>query len=482
MTTIVRPADISALVNGHFHTPEDAQDEFRRKTAEDALLKQGPHDEGNAQCINLRYNGKFLHSESFGWMQYTDTHWTLSEAESAVERAATETLQARITHALMSGDMDKYGDIIRKSVPNSSRVQGAKAQLRSLVSISHDCFDTQLDWLNCQNGIVDLRTGNLHPHQPTQRFMHCTTVGYAPDADQSAWVNWLTEATSPTVCEWLQIAVGYSITGHTREEVLFYLFGPPRSGKGTFTETLLALLGAPLAKEVNFATFTAQRTGDSQNFDLAPLKPCRYVAASESNTYERFNEAKVKALTGGNEIYCAHKHKAHFNYRPQFKIWLSSNQPVNADPDDEAVWGRLRVIEFPRSHLGDEDKFLKEAMRSPSILEGVLAWAVEGATCWYALGRDGLPELECGAKAKAAQRAELDNTQVWLDECCRKVDGAFAASSSLYQSYESWCKMNGVEPKKQKGFSQSLKHKGFIDDRSTVEGKLTRGFKSLRLA
>lgn len=112
--------------------------------------------------------------------------------------------------------------------------------------------------------------------------------------------------------DWLQMAVGYSLTGHTREEVLFYLYGPPRSGKGTLTEMILALLGSPLAKEVNFATFTAQRSGDSQNFDLAPLKPCRTVLASESNAYERFNKAKVKMLTGGNEVYCAFKHQTHF--------------------------------------------------------------------------------------------------------------------------------------------------------------------------
>jgi putative DNA primase/helicase len=482
MMTIVRAADIPALVNGSFHTPEEACQEAERKAAERVLLSLGVADEDTAQCVHLRFGKRFLHNDAFGWLRFTGSHWAPDDSDAKVERAITETLEARVAAASAADSSDAYAHITRRCIANSARVQGAKSQLKSLVNTETEEFDHDPNYLNCLNGAVNLRTGKITPHSAAQRFMHCTTVGYAPDADQSAWVNWLTEATSPTVCEWLQIAVGYSITGHTREEVLFYLFGPPRSGKGTFTETLLALLGAPLAKEVNFATFTAQRTGDSQNFDLAPLKPCRYVAASESNTYERFNEAKVKALTGGNEIYCAHKHKAHFNYRPQFKIWLSSNQPVNADPDDEAVWGRLRVIEFPRSHLGDEDKFLKEAMRSPSILEGVLAWAVEGATCWYALGRDGLPELECGAKAKAAQRAELDNTQVWLDECCRKVDGAFAASSSLYQSYESWCKMNGVEPKKQKGFSQSLKHKGFIDDRSTVEGKLTRGFKSLRLA
>jgi len=167
--------------------------------------------------------------------------------------------------------------------------------------------------------VLNLRTGELADHHPSQRFTHCTTVAYKPSTSTAMLSAWLAEAVQgggDTVA-WLQTAVGYSLTGHTREEVLFYLYGPPRSGKGTLTEMLLALLGAPLAKEVNFGTFTAQRTGDSQNFDLAPLKPCRLVAASESNTYERFNEAKVKSLTGGNEVYCAFKHQTHFAYRPQ---------------------------------------------------------------------------------------------------------------------------------------------------------------------
>lgn len=465
--------------NGHHPEPDAPTNDA--PPDDSYLLVEGTHDEGNAQCVHKRHQGQFLHSESLGWIRFTSTHWTIDEAESTVERAITETLIARMQAGIQT-DPVKYADMIKRTVPNSSKVQSAKSQLRSLVSVSVNQFDTEADYLNCPNGLVNLRTGAITPHSPSQRFMHCTTVPYIPTADQSGWCTWLTEAVgSVRIAQWLQLAVGYSLTGHTREEVLFYLYGPPRSGKGTFTETLLALLGSPLAKEVNFATFTAQRTGDSQNFDLAPLKPCRFLAASESNSYERFNEAKVKALTGGNEVYCAYKHQTHFNYRPQFKIWLSSNQPVNADPDDDAVWGRLRLVEFPHSHLGKEDKALKAQMRSVAMLEGVLAWAIEGAMAWYALGSQGLPELESSAQQKGEQRAELDNVQTWIDERCQVKDDAFGLNAELYMNYESWSKANGVEPKKQKSFSQSLKRKGFRDDRSTVAGKQVRGFVGIRL-
>ncbi|MEZ4707601.1 MAG: primase-like DNA-binding domain-containing protein [Caldilineaceae bacterium] len=165
----------------------------------------------------------------------------------------------------------------------------------------------------------------------------------------------------------------------------------------------------------------------------------------------------------------AFKHKTHFSYRPQYKIWLSSNQPINADPDDDAVWGRIRVIEFPNSHLGKEDKSLKTSMRAPENLEGVLAWAIKGAIKWHELGKSGLPELESSAKAKNVQRSELDSVQAWLDECCTvwKLDEKFkpethrSSNGDLYPSYRLWCEKNGIEPKKQKALTQALAKKGF---------------------
>ena len=441
--------------------------------AEQALLTQGLHDEGNAQCLNLRYAGQFAQNDAFGWMTYTGTHWTRQGAEAALDRAIVETLSARIQAALDSGQADKHGPLIKFAVPSNARVQGAKALYSSLVYTPESTFDNNPDLLNCSNGVVNLRTGELTPHAPGQRFMHCVDIPYKPKANAARWVDWLTSAVKdPKIVEWLQLAVGYSLTGHTREEVLFYLYGPPRSGKGTFTEALLTLLGSPLAEVVTFSTLTSTTEADTQNFNLAPLHSSRLVVASESNQYERFNEAKVKQLTGGDKIQCAFKHKTAFSYRPKYKLWLASNQPVNADPDDDAVWGRVRVVHFPESHLGKEDKLLKDTMRTPAILEGILAWAVQGAINWYQLGGAGLPELESSAKIKSSQRAELDQVQAWIDECCKP--GEFTGTSALYSSYQNWCKDNGVTAKRQKGLTSSLQRKGYGYMHKWLNGKTVR--------
>jgi len=204
----------------------------------------------------------------------------------------------------------------------------------------------------------------------------------------SLWNDFIHQSTdSEEVAHFIQMAVGYSFTGHTREEKFFYLYGPTRAGKGTFTETLMYLLGKPFAEEVDFNTFTAPRHNDNQNFDLAPLKATRFIVASESNRFQPLNSAKVKQMTGGNDIRCAFKHGTHFTYRPQFKVWMVSNFPLNADPDDRAIWSRPFVINFPKSHEGSEDTTLKSRLREPENLEGILRWVIDGAMKWYQQGK-----------------------------------------------------------------------------------------------
>ena len=441
------------------------------------FLSAGAHDAGNAECAFALFGRNYLHSGELGWLRWAGTHWATGGAESDLDQAITALLKARARAAI---DAEKEA-IVKTAIPSARHVRDCKTMFRSMVTVaSISDFDNNPDLLNVANGVLNLRTGELSPHDQAQRFTYCLGAPYDATADSSKWAQFLTETVQDAeTLEYLQMAIGYSLTGHTSEEILFYVHGPSRSGKGTFSETMLAMIGTPLAIETDFGTFTAKREGGDQGFDLAPLRPARLVFASESNTVESLNAGKVKRLTGGNYITCSFKHQNQFTYRPGFKLWLSSNHPIRADVDDDAAWGRVRVIEFPNGHLGCEDKTIKAAMKSPENLPGVLRWAVDGARRWYA-SPNGLTTPERVAKATQKARDDQDFVQSWIDECANPQPGSWAPNHLIYQSYQNWCRENGVQPKAQRGLSLALAAKGFQTGVQRFEaGKNYKGVENL---
>jgi putative DNA primase/helicase len=447
------------------------------------MLGEDADHEGHALCVLQLYPDTFVNNQSHGWMFYNGGFWEREGAQAAVERAVTQTLKVR---RQIGADQD-HQRLVNHSWANRHNVNGVREQIKKekAVQVSIDAFDAEPDFINCANGAVDLRTGEIHKHNPLQRFTYRIDVSYDPGAESDLWMSFLNDTlcSDQELIDYLQMAVGYSLTGRTNEEIMFYIYGPPRSGKGTFTETLIALLGWPLATEVDFETFTANRYGDTQNFDLAPLKPCRFVAASESNRYGSLNPAKIKQLTGGNYIRCAFKRQDHFSYRPQYKIWLSSNHPVSVDVDDDAAWSRVRVIEFPVSRLGHENKKLKEQLLTRASMQGVLAWAVQGAIRWYA-NADGLPLPKKVETYTQKHRDELDYIQIFLDECCELPSASEQMSvpgSVLYQAYFDWCKEEGYKAKGRRQFSMSLAAKGIESKPKKEAGHVARYFFGVRL-
>jgi putative DNA primase/helicase len=452
------------------------------------LLSFEASDAGNAEAVIALHGHRFRWVKPWGWLHYTGNHWSTEGADATLWATVVDTLRARRAEAAaQSGDNQTYEAIIKCSKPNTARVRACIAQLENAAVLERQPadFDQRGELLNVANGVLDLRTGEIAGHSSGQYFTYCLSITYKEEADCSEWLDFLHEVVGGgrEVIDYLQEAVGYSLTGDTREECLFYIHGPTRSGKGTFTEALMKLLPPPLAVEVDFNTFAAHRGNpDAQNFALAPLKPSRMVFASESGRYQALNEAKVKAMTGGNDIRCAFKGKDHFSYRPLFKIWLSSNERPKGDVEDDAIWYRLKVIEFPHSHAGKEDKTLKRRLQEPDALAGLLAWAVDGAKRWYGR-KSGLVTPAAIQAATDASRDELDEVQQWLDECTEPTNGCFVTNAVIQASYDNWCAANGHKPKGARMLGRALSKKGHEDGKKvlTTGGPQARGWKNLRV-
>lgn len=412
-------------------------------------------DQGHAECVHFLYGNFIAHNDAEGWLVWDGTHYVPSIAR--INSLIVDVLRRRQRAAAHC----ERTDLAKVSRAMAGTVAATRSMLETLAHTDVGEFDNEPDLINTLNGIVNLRTKTLIAHDPAYHFTWVSPVRYNPDrlrdTSSNLWLDFVRETVeSDEMITYLQEALGYSITGHISEECLFYIFGPPRSGKGTLSETILSIFPRPIAIEVDFNTFTAKREGDNQNFDLAPLKPARIVFASESNKYQSLNPAKVKALTGGNMVNCAHKYGKFFSYQPTYTVWLSSNHEVNGDADDDALWGRVKVVHFPHSRLGNEDKSLKRRMQSPENLEAVLAWIIEGAYQWYQRESRGLDTPKSVTDLTQAQRASQDSVGLWLEECCEMVEGEWVSNTAIRISYDNWCEANGYEPKKAKGLTQSL--------------------------
>ncbi len=458
----------SSKHNGNEHQPHEKID----------LCSFDADDAGNSDAMNALYGQNFLWCPSVGWFQYAGTHWRLDIDGAQVKRYAIETLRSR-RHAAVDAEKEA---IVKCTKADEKRVNSCVSLFKTHVNVSIDSFDGDPDKLNCKNGVLDLRTGTVELHTYKQRFTYCLPVAYA-STDYAYWLDYINGVVGggQEVIDYLQMAVGYSLTGHTREEILFYLFGPSRSGKGSFAEALMALLPTPLATMVDFNSFTTKREGDVSNFDLAPLKPSRLIFASESNRSQSLNPAKIKQLTGGDQIRACYKHRDFFSYRPQFKVWMMSNHPVNGDPEDDALWGRVRVIEFPKSFLGMEDKTIKARLKEVDVLQGILYWAVQGAIKWYRLGAKGLTTPASIEKTTQSQRNELDYVQQWIDACCEDDPEGWISNQDVIASYTAWCKEHNIQYiKGMQSLSQSLKTKGYQPGKQRkVNGKNQKGVEGL---
>ncbi len=435
------------------------------------LLQSAVDHEGHAQVVLKMFPNRMAHNDAFGWLWFTGSHWQRDGAEAHITRAIVQALKAR-AHAAIDAQYNTK-EVLPKCSCDSGRIEGILKQLKALTVTPAEVFDTNPHTLNCRNGALDLENLTLTAHKPEDYFTYCLGADYIHEATESPEYKDLLgilETFSPDTA-FLQLAGGYSLTGDTSEEVLFYLQGPARAGKGSFTEALLTLLPYPLATEAGFETFANDREGSSQNFDLAPLRPCRAVFASESERKHELNAARVKRLTGGNFITCAFKYQDQFTFRPQFKIWLSSNFPPHLDPDDDAAWGRVKVMHFPNSHLGAEDLSIKRKLKSAAYQAALLRWLADGAAMWHAAG---LPKGKDNAEGQRiaeqtqAERDAQDFVLQFLEERITQTgkETDKLTTGDLYGAYESWCKGNGVSPKYINEFTKSLKQKGYVYTRA----------------
>jgi putative DNA primase/helicase len=385
--------------------------------------------------------------------------WAL-DSSAEVVRLAKETVRNIYREAADTEDSEARKATVewaRKSEKNAAIVAMMKlAESEPGVPVQPDALDADPWLLNCQNGTINLRTGELQPHRKGDLLTKLAPVEYGPAAGCPRWKQFLCEvfAPHPDLMDFIQRAVGYSLTGDTREECLFLLHGTGRNGKGTFIRTLCRILG-DYAATADFGTFVSKRDEGPRD-DVANMKGRHFIAAQESREGAALAESIVKTLTGGDLVRARRLYENSYEFLPTHKLWLATNHRPAIKGTDPAIWSRIKLVPFEVSFEGREDRGLKAALEQE--LPGVLAWAVEGCLRWQ---EDGLQFPDAVRQATAEYRNENDQLGRFIDDCCVVGDFVRCKATPLYTAYRRWADETGEDPLTLTAFGRRMTERGF---------------------
>jgi putative DNA primase/helicase len=343
------------------------------------------------------------------------------------------------------------------------------AQSEPGIPVAPDELDRDPWLLTVENGTIDLRTGVLRPHDRADLITKLAPVAFDPAASCPRWLDFLDAvfAGDAALIDFVQRAIGSSLTGITRDRAVFVLFGGGRNGKTTLLEVLRAVLGPEFAVRVPTETLLARRGDGGVPNDVARLRGARFVTAAEAEEGRRLDESKVKELTGGDTLTARFMRSEWFEFLPRFKLWVCTNHKPVIRGTDRAIWDRIRLIPFgvrfwdpAQGETGPPelraDPFLREALMAE--IPGILAWAVRGCVDWQ---RSGLGAPEAVRGATEGYRSEMDTVGRFIADICLVNGGCRATAKDLYGSYVAWCEENGEKPMTQKAMGLRLAERGF---------------------
>jgi len=478
------------------------------------LLDADRTDLGNAERMLVKYGDKVLDVDGVGVMAWTGIRWLADPQGGSLDRVAQETARsigrdittARVLHqfapelvkylpmtkkdAQVMREGDKRGDgrvedpeAVRFSVEElagwaktsqSQKSIGAISKLaRSHMQASATDLDAENSLLGVKNGAVNLRTGELVA--PSQDLMISKTcrAHYDPQAECPEWLAFLNDIFNgdTDTIRYIQRWLGYILTGETDEQKFLFLDGTGSNGKGVLTLIIEEIMGdyvTTISKDYLMKQRGAFNNGGTDEI-LANLRGARLIHASEGDPSDVLDEGRLKHFSGQGTVTAAKKYQSTVSFLPVGKIVMDTNDLPNIHSQGDAIWRRVKVINFPNSYANPGDRNYVEGVSKPKDMSvkdrlraeraGILAWVVRGAVEWYA-------EKSLGNEPTAVRdrinryQVETDPTGDFFEQCCDIDPKTFCAHGNLYKAYCAYLERNAAgNPVSTKAFGAILDEK-----------------------
>jgi putative DNA primase/helicase len=408
---------------------------------------------------NLRYvamMGRWFIWNGKVWLA-DEKREAFSLARQVVRAAARECRKKSLAKSLASA----------KTVAAVERLAQADPRLAGTI----DQWDADPWLLNTPDGVIDLRTGDLRPHSADDYMTKITAIG--PAGGCPRFEKFMDEimAGDQEMISFIQRVIGYCLSGDASEEVIFFFHGTGQNGKGVLT-SILEWIMADYSVSANDELLTQTKT-DRHPTELARLKGARMVLVTEVTEGRRWDEAKLKKMTGGDTLTGRFMRQDFFQFKPQFKPVVSGNHKPRIQDVDFAMRRRMNLVPFavtiPKEKR-DTDLKAKLKMEGP----GILQWLLNGCLEYQLFG---LNPPQSVIDATDAYFAEEDNVANWIDERCETGDPNLQELlARLFASWTDYAEKRRLFIGNAKKFKEELTRLGY-SDRHTKRGAILEGLR-----
>ncbi len=376
-----------------------------------------------------------------------------------VDDAATKQRAAACIEALACGDRRNISDFLAL----------AKVDRRILLPVAH--FDDDPWLVGAKNAVVELKTGTVREYSRNDYITRALGCDVDPQSNCPRWLSFIEEVfPDPALRHYVHKAVGYTLTGDTREQCFFFCYGTGRNGKSKFMEALEHVFGE-LATRAGKGIVATNHRGDYPLRELADVCGARFILASETEEGERLNESVIKDLTGSDSLRAEHKYERAFSFRAVGKLWICGNHRPTIRGTDGGIWRRVRLISFTEKFEGNrDDRNLSEKLRAEA--SGILNWMVRGCLLW----RRELEPPSAVVAAVADYRAEEDTLADFLDACTTETPDGCIRHAALFDAYRQWAESNGHRyPLTSRVLAKRLRERQWADGTNGQGARIWRG-------
>ncbi len=436
-------------------------------------------DLGNAERLVAKYGAGIRYCyERQKWLIWNKRVW---EWDSGPQIKALAKLVVRGIYNEAAEEPDEKE---RKILAEHARHSESDHKLTAMINLAQsekgipapiEGLDANAWLLNVKNGTVDLKTGELLPHNPADLNTKIVMIDYDPESTSSMWDTFLKRIFEgkTDLIAFVQRALGYSITGDQGEQAFFFCHGGGSNGKSTLLGAVQDVVG-PYAHEVEPQAFMVGRSqSGGPNESIANLQKIRFAPSTELDDGQRLSTALIKRMTGGERLHCERKYEHGYDFLPEYKLWLSGNHEPMITDTTNSIWRRLYKIPFLANIPKTEIIKNYRKVLSHEHGQAILAWLVKGCLEWQKVG---LAPPKDVIAATQAYRDSQDVLFEFLAESCVIQTGATVYMADVYKAYRAWCEENDEKhPLGKMTFNSRLQEKGFTKGAGNANKKIWYG-------